>query len=75
MIIIVSVRDGFTWPIQEMSGASFSDKPLIVLVEEGADFKPGVLGDLEYIKFLPAHIASCFVPIAEGLRELGFKFH
>lgn len=74
VVVVMSKRDDFTWLIQEMTGASFADKPLIVLVEEGVDFKAGILGDLEYIKYPTANVSLCFVPIVEGLRELGFTF-
>jgi hypothetical protein len=57
-----------------MTGTSFMEKPLFVLVEEGTDFKPGVLGDLEYIRFAKGKIAECFTPVLEGLREPGFRF-
>jgi len=75
VVVIISARHDITWLTQETTGASFADKPLIVLVEEGAEFKPGILGDLEYIKFPSTNISSAFIPITEGLRELGFKFH
>jgi len=74
VIAIVSEREEFTWLIQEMTGATFTEKPLFVLVEEGADFKSGVLGDLEYIRFEKSRIADSFTPIVGGLRELGFQF-
>jgi hypothetical protein len=73
-LAIISERDDFTWLIQEMAGASFTEKPLFLLVEEGTDFKSGVLGDLEYIRFAKGKIAECFTPVLEGLRELGFRF-
>ena len=74
VVAILSERLDFTWLIQEMAGASFIEKPLFVLVEEGVDFKPAVLGDLEYIGFAKGKITDCFTPVLEGLRELGFQF-
>lgn len=74
VITILSEKDEHTWLIQETAGASFAEKPLFVLVEEGVDFKPAVLGDLEYISFAKGKISDCFTPILEGLRELGFEF-
>ena len=74
VLAIISEREDFTWLIQEMTGASFTEKPLFVLLEEGTDFKSGVLGDLEYIRFAKGKIADSFTPVLEGLRELGFRF-
>lgn len=74
VIIILSERQDMTWLIQEMTGANFSEKPIIILVEEGVEFKPGILGDINYIRFGKGQIASSFTPILEGLRELEFSF-
>ena len=46
----------------------------MLLIEEGIDFKPGILGDLEYIKFSRDHISETFVSILEGFQELGYSF-
>lgn len=73
-VAIISERDDLTWLIQEATAAEFSNKPLILLVEDGVDFKPGIFGDIEYIKFPKGHISEAVTPILEGLRELGFKF-
>jgi len=73
-VAIVSERDDMTWLIQEATAVDFSGKPLILMVEEGATFKLGILGDLEYIKFPRGHISESIPPLIEGLRELGFTF-
>lgn len=74
VIAIISPKEDYVWLIQEMAGADFLGKPLIPLVEQGVDFKGGVHGDLEYIKFKDGEISQTFTPITEGLRELGFSF-
>lgn len=74
VMTIWSEKEDFTWLVQETSGATFLEKPLIVLVEEGLEFKPGVLGDIEYIKFPKDHISESFISIMEGLTELGYSF-
>jgi hypothetical protein len=43
-----------------------------VLREADADFKPGILGDLEYIPFTSPRIEGAFIAVLEGLKELGF---
>jgi len=73
-VAILSEKDDMTWLVQETTSAGMSGKPLIVLVEEGLAFKPGLLGDIDYIRFAKGAFAECFIPIAEGLRELGFRF-
>jgi hypothetical protein len=73
-IVVLSDKDDMTWLIQEMTGADFSGKPIIILVEEGVTFKSGILGDIEYIRFSAGIITESFSPILEGLRELGFNF-
>lgn len=73
VIVVVSKKEDSTWLTQEAAGAAFTDKPLILLIEEGVDFKPGVLGDLEYIRFLEGQISVAFVPLLEGLQELGYR--
>jgi hypothetical protein len=74
VIVVLSEKQDMTWLIQEMTGADFAQKPIILLVEEGVEFKAGVLGDLEYIRFEKGRVADCFTPILEGFRELGFSF-
>ena len=51
------------------------EKPLILLVEEGIEYKAGVLGDLEYVRFPMGHVSVAFVPILEGLQELGYRLY
>jgi hypothetical protein len=74
VIVIVSKKGDITWLIQEATGAAFVEKPLILLIEKGVEFKAGILGDLEYIEFPQGHISVTFIPILEGLQELGYEF-
>lgn len=63
-----------TWLIQESILAGVQGKALIVLKELSAEFKPGLLADHEYIAFQAPHIEQTFMPVLEGLRELGYAF-
>jgi hypothetical protein len=74
VIIIVSRKEDTTWLTQEASGATFLDKPLIILKEEEVEFKSGIHSDLEYIQFKQGFISSTFIPILQGLQELGYTF-
>ena len=73
VIAVLSRKDDSTWLTQEAAGAAFTSRPLILLIEEGVTFKPGVLGDLEYIRFSEGQIPMAFVPLLEGLQELGYR--
>ena len=70
---IFTAGDDATWLTQESLLASLS-KPLFLLKEKNYAFKPGLLGDHEYIPFTSPAIETTFIPILEGIRELGFKF-
>ena len=73
VIAVLSRKEDSTWLTQETAGAAFTNKPLILLIEEGVAFKPGVLGDLECIRFSEGQISAAFVPLLEGLQELGYR--
>lgn len=72
VIAVMSHKDDLTWLIQESASVSLVAKPIFLLIERGVEFKPGILGDQEYILFEPGQITGAFTPILEGLRELGF---
>lgn len=74
VIIIASEAENATWIIQEAAGATFTDKPVIMLIEKGIQLKPGILGDHEYIEFQEDNISTTFMPVIEGLQELGYGF-
>lgn len=61
-----------TWITQETLLASIN-KPLIILKQKEADFKPGILNDHEYIEF-SGNIETTFISILEGIQELGIEF-
>lgn len=69
---IVTPGDDATWLTQEAVLGHSRDKPLFVLRDATADFKSGILGDLEYIPFSAPRIETTFIAILEGLKELGF---
>lgn len=73
VIAILSRKEDAAWLTQEAAGATFTNKPLIIALAEGVDFNPGVLGDLEYIRFPAGQISATFVPLLEGLREIGYR--
>jgi hypothetical protein len=74
VIIIASEAEDATWIIQETAGATFTNKPVIMLVENGVQLKAGILGDHEYIEFQEGNISTTFMPLIEGLQELGYGF-
>ena len=64
--------DDATWLNQETMLARSRDKQVFVLCDKGAGYKSGMLGDHEYIPFAQPAIEQTFLPIMEGLDELGF---
>ncbi len=70
---IMTTGDDSTWLIQESLLGSLG-KPLFILKEKTYSFKPGLLGDREYIPFTSPTLETTFVPILEGIRDLGFTF-
>lgn len=69
---ILTPGDDATWLTQESVIGYSREKPLFVLCDTNADFKPGILGDLEYIPFAAPRIEGAFIAVLEGLKELGF---
>jgi len=63
-----------TWLVQEQALAAFQDKPLFILKESRFANTPGLLTGREYIPFETPQITTTFVPILEGLRNLGLEF-
>ncbi len=74
VIAIVSRDEDVTWITQEIATANAVDKPLFLLILEGLALKPGILGDLEYVRFLDKQLSGAFAAVLEGLQELGFTF-
>ena len=73
VIAILTRGDDSTWLVQESVLAEAHGKPLIVLRDISAEFKAGILGDLEFIPFEAPSVESAFIPMLEGLRELGYS--
>jgi hypothetical protein len=69
---VLTLGEDNTWLTQESTLASL-EKPLFLLKEKQYPFKPGLLGDHEFIPFTAPTIETTFIPILEGLRNLGFK--
>ena len=72
VIAILTPGDDSTWLVQESVLGESHGKPLIVLRDRVADFKPGILGDLEYIPFVAPVVETAFISLLEGLRALGY---
>ena len=75
-IVFVLLTSGAdpTWLTQESVLGYVAGKPVFLLLERSVQLKPGLLGDLEYIAFTAPHVDTAFVPILEGLREVGYEF-
>lgn len=71
IVVVFSEKDDFTWLWQEATIES-REKPLFVLLEEGLQWKAGIHGDIEYIKFPKGNIEASFIEVLEGLDDLFF---
>lgn len=60
------------WVTQEIGCASGFSKPCLAVVEEGADFVRGMLGDAELVQFKRRNFASIFPKV---LRQLNTMLH
>lgn len=72
LFVILTPGTDDTWLTQEPIVGESKDKPLFLLKQNDFDYKPGLLGDREYIAFAPEFIEAAFIPILEGLRDLGY---
>jgi hypothetical protein len=72
LFVILTPGTDDTWLTQEPMVGESKDKPLFLLKQNDFSYKPGLLGDREYIPFVPDYIESTFIPILEGLRDLGY---
>lgn len=72
VLVVLTPGDDNTWLTQESIIADVKGKPLIIVKDRSAEFKPGLLADHEFIPFALPYIESSFIPILEGIRELGY---
>lgn len=56
------------WTRDEVATAHSAGAYITPVVEEGADFAVGLLGDIGYITFGPGHIGDAFLSIAEAVE-------
>lgn len=73
VFIILTPGSHNTWLIQESVLSELQGKPLLILKEKSASFKPGILADKEYIPFTLPCMSMSLIPVLEGLRDLGYE--
>jgi hypothetical protein len=73
VFVLLTPGDDATWLTQESLFANVNNKPLFLLKERTASFKSALLADHEYIPFDGSNVETTFIPILEGLRELGYR--
>lgn len=74
VVAIFTPGDEATWLVQESILSHVQGKPLVLLKESSADFKPGLLADHEFILFSSGRVEQTFIPLLEGLSSLGYRF-
>lgn len=72
LFVVLTPGEDATWLTQESILAYAKEKRVVILRDTRVTYKAGLLGDLEYITFEGTAIERAFIPILEGLRELGF---
>lgn len=70
-VAIASPQDDYTWITQEIATAAALKKHVFILKEASVDLKTGILGDHEYIPFPKDQLSKAFIPILEGLDDIG----
>jgi hypothetical protein len=73
LIVVFTAGEDSTWLYEESIFAHAKEKPIFILKDMKANFKSALFGDLEYISFESPRIEIGFIPILEGLRELGYS--
>jgi hypothetical protein len=66
-ISILTEGSPVTWCRDELGHLRSRKRPIIPLLESGAEFVPGLFGDQEWIRFEKGHIGDAFLPLLEGL--------
>lgn len=74
IIVVLTPGEENTWLIQESLLSSSAGKPLILIRDTTAGFKPGLLADHEFIPICAGCVEQAFIPLLEGLRNVGYRF-
>lgn len=69
-LIIFTPSGDSAWLNQEVGVAKARNLPIFILVEEGAKWDKGLLGDIEYIEFPRECISKTFTRLIEGVGFL-----
>lgn len=72
IFVLLTPGEDTTWLTQEAIIGHITSKLLFVLRDNNVVYKPGVLGDQEWIPFDTPNIESTFIHLLEGLREHGY---
>lgn len=70
IILLVTAGGETMWTRDEIAFATGRGIPVIPFVEHGAEFSPGLFGDLEYIPFTSGHVEDGFIRLLEGINYL-----
>ncbi len=74
IVVVLTPGEENTWLIQESLLSSSAGKPLLLIRDTIADFKPGLLADHEFIPICAGCVEQAFIPLLEGLRNVGYRF-
>ncbi len=69
--VILTKGSDNTWLTQEPTLAKAREKPVFILKESDYQYNSGIFADQEFIPFQITNFEKTFIPILEGLREIG----
>jgi hypothetical protein len=67
-VLLVTTEGESMWTRDEVNALRSEGKYVIVLVEQGAAFAPGLQADLEWIPFSPGHVSDAFTKLLQGIQ-------
>ena len=70
LILLISKGGESLWTRDEIATANQRGLAIIPIVESGAEFEPGIFGDIETIPFETGHIGDAFLKLLEAINFL-----
>lgn len=67
ILVLITQSGESMWTRDEIASAIGRGIAVIPVVEEGANFAPGLFGDLEYIPFGKGHVGDAFLKLLQAL--------
>ena len=72
-VVLFTRSENQDWLQQEIGIAKGRNLPVMVLIEDGVDFKSGILSDNEFFKFPKNTISKSFIAVLQALKYVSNK--